>query len=170
MGLIRPSLPDIDLRAWAAQPEPGRVRVMCRWWAVQGFGAPASAYLFYVLKIVLYVWLWTVFASRTPGIDGFANFGQWWADPVAFQKAIVWTLLFEVVGLGCGSGPLTGRYVPSVEEANGNKMKSRLYTDLQLRWEPDHWNGFGFVTSASTAWPVTNSPLQPSETQMLFCS
>ncbi|MCA9631721.1 MAG: DUF3556 domain-containing protein, partial [Myxococcales bacterium] len=32
--------------------------------------------------------------------------------PLAFQKAIVWSLLFEGLGLGCGSGPLTGRYFP----------------------------------------------------------
>jgi hypothetical protein len=38
--------------------------------------------------------------------------GAWWLQPLAFQKAIVWSLLFEVLGLGCGSGPLTGRYLP----------------------------------------------------------
>jgi hypothetical protein len=38
----------------------------------------------------------------------------WWLHPVAFQKAIVWSMLFEVLGLGCGSGPLTGRYFPPV--------------------------------------------------------
>src|SRR5262249_37653470 len=32
--------------------------------------------------------------------------------PVVFQKAVVWTLLFEVTGLGSGSGPLTARFLP----------------------------------------------------------
>ena len=36
------------------------------------------------------------------------------AEPIAFQKAILWSLLFEGLGLGCGSGPLTGRYFPPV--------------------------------------------------------
>ncbi len=114
MGLIRPDLPDFDLDAWSRHPERDRVRMMCESWAVQGFGAPLVAYAFYVLKLVLYVWLWVVFASRAPGIVGFSDIADWWAQPVAFQKAIVWTMLFEVVGLGCGSGPLTGRYVPPV--------------------------------------------------------
>lgn len=114
MGLMKPDLPDFDIGEWDKEPEPTRVRRMCESWAVQGFGAPLGAYGFYVVKIALYVWLWVVFASRTPGIDGFSNIGDWWADPVVFQKAIVWTLLFEVLGLGCGSGPLTGRYVPPV--------------------------------------------------------
>lgn len=109
VGLIKPTVPDIDIPTWAAQPEHERVRVMCQWWTVQGFGAPAVAYLFYALKIVLYVWLWTVFVGMSPRVGGLTDIGSWWADPIAFQKAIVWTLVFEVIGLGCGSGPLTGR-------------------------------------------------------------
>ncbi|MFI5301699.1 MAG: DUF3556 domain-containing protein, partial [Polyangiales bacterium] len=34
--------------------------------------------------------------------------------PLAFEKAIVWSMLFEILGLGCGSGPLTGRYFPPI--------------------------------------------------------
>src|SRR3954469_12309676 len=104
MGLMTPELPDFDIDAWAAQPEPERVRMMCRSWAMQGFGAPLGAYAFYVLKIALYVWLWSVFVARTPGLGGLGHIGNWWDSPMAFEKAIVWTMLFEVLGLGCGSG------------------------------------------------------------------
>ncbi len=114
MGVIKPALPDLDLDDWASRPEAERVRLMCASWATQGFGAPLIAYLFYVAKIALYAWLWVVFVSRAPGVEGLGDIGDWWASPVAFQKAIVWTLLFEVLGLGCGSGPLTGRYVPPI--------------------------------------------------------
>ncbi len=31
-----------------------------------------------------------------------------------YQKVVVFTLLFEVLGLGCGSGPLTGRFMPPI--------------------------------------------------------
>lgn len=114
MGLIKPELPGFDLDEWAARPEPERVRAMCRAWAVQGFGAPAVAYAFYVLKLAGYgaVWVWA--CARSPAIGGWSDIGEWWSLPVAFQKAIVWTLLFEVLGLGCGSGPLTGRYLPPI--------------------------------------------------------
>jgi hypothetical protein len=114
MGVVKPALPDLDLDEWAERPEAERVRLMCESWATQGFGAPLVAYLFYVAKVALWVWLWVVFVSRSPGIEGFSDIGDWWATPVAFEKAIIWTLLFEVLGLGCGSGPLTGRYVPPV--------------------------------------------------------
>lgn len=114
MGVIKPALPDLDLDDWAARPESERVRLMCESWATQGFGAPAVAYAFYLFKIAVYITLWVYFVSRTPTFDGFSDIGDWWHLPIAFQKAIVWTMLFEVLGLGCGSGPLTGRYVPPV--------------------------------------------------------
>ena len=49
---------------------------------------------------------------------------------------------------------LTGRYIKGVDEGNGNHMDSRLYTDLQLRWEPDDWNGFGFALGANNLFNV----------------
>jgi iron complex outermembrane receptor protein len=49
---------------------------------------------------------------------------------------------------------LTGRYISAVDEANGNEMKERLYTDLQLRWEPDSWKGFGFALGANNLFNV----------------
>ena len=114
MGVMKPSLPDFDLDDWSRRPEGERVRMMCESWTTQGFGAPLGAYLFYVLKIALYVWLWVVFCSQTPGINGLSNVGDWWWQPIAFEKALLWTMVFEVLGLGCGSGPLTGRYLPPI--------------------------------------------------------
>jgi iron complex outermembrane recepter protein len=49
---------------------------------------------------------------------------------------------------------LTGRYIAGVDEANGNHMSSRLYTDIQLRWEPDSWHGFGFALGANNLFNV----------------
>ena len=49
---------------------------------------------------------------------------------------------------------LTGRYIKGVDEANGNHLNSRLYTDLQLRWEPESWNGFGFALGANNLFDV----------------
>ncbi|MBV8685914.1 MAG: TonB-dependent receptor [Alphaproteobacteria bacterium] len=40
---------------------------------------------------------------------------------------------------------LTGRYISGVDEANGNRLNHRLYTDIQLRWEGDELGGFGFA-------------------------
>jgi hypothetical protein len=86
--------------------------MVCRAWALQGYGAPLAVYFMYALKVgLLYVGGWAFFCGFSPGMR-LADIGEWWLSPVAFQKAILWSLLFEMLGLGCGSGPLTGRYVP----------------------------------------------------------
>ncbi|HWC86896.1 MAG TPA: DUF3556 domain-containing protein, partial [Solirubrobacteraceae bacterium] len=40
--------------------------------------------------------------------------GHWWLSKPAFEKAILWSMCFEGLGFGCGSGPLTARYMPPV--------------------------------------------------------
>src|SRR6185295_10066684 len=62
----------------------------------------------------LFVGAWLVFCSFSPGLGGLATIGQWWLSPIAFQKAILWSMLFEGLGLGCGFGPLSARYMPPV--------------------------------------------------------
>jgi hypothetical protein len=88
--------------------------MVCNAWAMQGYGTPIAVYLVYAVKIALYVGGWLAFCGFSPGLGGLRGLGSWWLSPVAFQKAILWSMLFEIVGLGCGSGPLTGRYVPPV--------------------------------------------------------
>lgn len=52
--------------------------------------------------------------------------------------------------LGNIGASLTGRYISGVEEADGNQMGSRFYTDIQIRWNPD-WlgEGLGFAIGAN---------------------
>lgn len=112
MPFVAPSQPPFDVEQWAAMPYRRRVRMMCETWVLQGFGAPGVAYLFYALKILVYVGGFLAFAANTPGLGGLGHIGTWWSAPVVFEKAVVWSLLYESLGLGCASGPLTGRYLP----------------------------------------------------------
>lgn len=114
MSFSRPTQPDFDVDRWRTLPYPGRLRLMCQAWAMQGFGAPGMAYAFYVVKLLLYAGGFLLFTATTPGLGGLARIGDWWSSPIAFEKAVLWSLLFEVMGLGCASGPLTGRYLPPV--------------------------------------------------------
>jgi hypothetical protein len=113
MPFMKPAQPEFDVDEWLAKPQPERVRAMCATWAMQGFGAPGLAYAFYVIKLVGYVGGFLAFACATRGLN-LSNIGSWWYAPIAFEKAVLWTLLFEVFGFGCASGPLTGRYVPPI--------------------------------------------------------
>ncbi|MBS0618648.1 MAG: DUF3556 domain-containing protein [Spirochaetes bacterium] len=114
MGFIKPTIPPYDALAWQKLPFRERVREACQAWALQGYGTPIGAYLLYVFKVVFYIYMWTFFVAFTPGLGVIADWRDWIFHPIAFQKAILWSMLFEVLGLGCGSGPLTGRYFPPV--------------------------------------------------------
>ena len=112
MALLNPVPPPYDIAEWQKKPFPERVKMVCQSWALQGYGTPWPIYIVYILKIGFYVWAWSFFCSFTPGLGSLRDFGAWYFEPVAFQKAVLWSMAFEGLGLGCGSGPLTGRYNP----------------------------------------------------------
>ncbi|HEV7757176.1 MAG TPA: DUF3556 domain-containing protein [Mycobacteriales bacterium] len=114
MGFIKPALPDLDYEEWRTRSRMERLKPMVQDWAERGFGPPEGVYLVYVLKIGLYVLGALFFAATTPGIGTVAEFTSWWTEPVVFQKVVIWTLLFEVLGFGCGFGPLTLRFLPPI--------------------------------------------------------
>lgn len=114
MGFMSPELPDVDRDTWRTLPRAARLQVATRHWAEDGFGTPYAVYLLYLIKIALYVAVPAAVISLTPGLGGLGRIGDWWTQPIVYQKLIVFTLLFEVLGFGCGSGPLTGRFMPPI--------------------------------------------------------
>jgi len=112
MGFLKPDLPVVDFAEWSKGTRAEKLRPMARHWAEVGFGTPVALHLFYVVKIVLYILGGWLFALTTKGIDGFLNVGAWWSEPIVFQKVVLYTMLFEVIGLGCGFGPLNNRFFP----------------------------------------------------------
>jgi len=114
MGFMSPELPDVDPETWPTLPRATRLQVVTRHWAEHGFGTPYAVYLLYLIKIALYVAAPAAIISLTPGLGGLGRVGDWWTQPIVYQKVIIFTLLFEVLGFGCGSGPLTGRFMPPI--------------------------------------------------------
>jgi hypothetical protein len=117
MGFLKQDTPVIDFEEWSKGSRAERIQPMARHWAEVGFGTPVALHLFYVVKILLYVLVGALFALTTKGIDGFTNVGQWWSEPIVFQKVVLYTMLFEVVGFGCGFGPLNNRFFPPMGSA-----------------------------------------------------
>jgi len=113
MGFIQPNLPVVDAE-WGKGTRAERVVPMMRHIAENGFGTPLIMPVMYGVKIVLYILGAWLFAWSTKGIGGFTDVAAWWTEPIVFQKAVLYTMLFEVVGLGCCFGPLAGRYFPPI--------------------------------------------------------
>jgi Transmembrane protein of unknown function (DUF3556) len=114
MGFMSPELPDVDHDTWPTLPRATRLQIVTRHWAEHGFGTPYAVYLLYLMKIALYIAAPAAIISLTPGLGGIGHIGDWWTQPIVYQKVVVFTLIFEVLGLGCGSGPLTGRFLPPI--------------------------------------------------------
>ena len=112
MGFLKPDMPVVDFAEWSKGSRSEKIRPMARHWAEVGFGTPVVMHLFYVVKILLYILGGWLFALATKGVDGFTNVGEWWTEPIVFQKVVLYTMLFEVIGLGCGFGPLNNRFFP----------------------------------------------------------
>jgi len=112
MGFLKQEAPVVDYEEWSKGTRAEKIVPMARHWAEVGFGTPVVLHLFYVVKILLYVLAAWLIVLTTNGIDGFTNVASCYAEPIVFEKVVLYTLLFEVVGLGCGFGPLNNRFFP----------------------------------------------------------
>jgi hypothetical protein len=95
-----------DPTEWSKKDFTERVRIGTHAYVLGGIGFPPVAYLFHALKLLALIAGWMFFCSFTPGLGNPATVGTWMFEDVAFQKAVLWASLFEVMGLGCMSGPL----------------------------------------------------------------
>jgi hypothetical protein len=114
MSFFAPSEPPFDVEEWKRKPHLARIKPLVQDWGENGFGSPTGVYLLYALKLVVYAGGALLAISTTPGLGGIGDFGEWWTEPIVFQKFALWTLLWEILGLGAGSMPLSFRFVPPI--------------------------------------------------------
>jgi hypothetical protein len=107
MGLLDPAPPPFEVEEWRQKSHLERIKPLAQDWALNGFGTPVAVYFLYILKILVYTGGGALLIFATSGWPS-------WTDPIVFQKAVIWTLLWEVLGLGAGSLPLTLRFKPMI--------------------------------------------------------
>ncbi len=107
MGLLDPAPPPFEVEEWRRLSHLERIKPLAQDWALNGFGTPVAVYFLYLLKILVYAGGGALLIFATSGWPA-------WTDPIVFQKAVIWTLLWEVLGLGAGSLPLTLRFKPMI--------------------------------------------------------
>jgi hypothetical protein len=107
MGLLDPAPPPFEVSEWRRLPHLERIKPLAQDWALNGFGTPTAVYFLYVFKILAYAGLGALLIFATSGWPA-------WYEPIVFQKAVIWTMLWEVLGLGAGSLPLTLRFSPMI--------------------------------------------------------
>ena len=107
MGLLDPAPPPFEVAEWRRLPHLQRIKPLAQDWALNGFGTPVAVYFLYLFKILAYAGLGALLIFATSGWPH-------WSEPIVFEKAVIWTMLWEVLGLGAGSLPLTLRFSPMV--------------------------------------------------------
>jgi hypothetical protein len=114
VSFLRPSPPPFELEPWKRKPHLSRLKPLVQDWGLNGFGSPGFVYFLYAFKLVLYFGGAMAVISLTPGLGSPGDFSDWWSEPIVFQKLAVWTLLWEILGLGAGSMPLSFRFKPPI--------------------------------------------------------
>jgi hypothetical protein len=68
--------------------------------------------MYWAKYLFLYAGGWAFFVSFSKDYPGFGSPGAWAFTAIAFQKAVLWSIFYELCGFGCGMGPMNGRFSP----------------------------------------------------------
>jgi uncharacterized membrane protein YkgB len=137
MGFTTPNLPAVEPESFLRQPLMERVRILALKWVDYGFGVPRMVHVMYIAKLVFFYALGGIaIATVTSGLPAFWHVSQWWDQPIVYQKAVLWTVLLEVIGLAGSWGPLAGKTKPMT---GGYRFWARPNT---IRLRPWRWVPF----------------------------
>lgn len=113
MGFTKPDFPAVDPQEFLRKPTMERMRILATNWVEHGFGSPYMVHTIYIAKLVFFYALGgIVVATITSDLPAFWHVSQWWNQPIVYQKAVLWTVLLETIGVAGSWGPLAGKVKP----------------------------------------------------------
>ncbi|MDF3341088.1 DUF3556 domain-containing protein [Mycolicibacterium septicum] len=145
MGFVKPTLPEGNLEEFLRLPLMERIRIMTVKWADHGLGVPRMIHVLYIVKLVFFYALGgVVIATVTSDLPAFWHVSSWWNEPIVYQKAILWTILLELLGLAGSWGPLAGKTKPMT---GGYRFWAKINT---IRLRP--WKAVPFTDGDRRTW------------------
>jgi uncharacterized membrane protein YkgB len=113
MGFKTGDFPPVDTATFLDKPLRERVKTLALHWVEYGFGSPKMIHTTYIMKVlVLYMLGGAFLVTWSSGVGPFWEVGQWWDEPIVYQKFVLWTMLLEVFGVAGSWGPLAGKFKP----------------------------------------------------------
>src|ERR1700749_5113043 len=113
MGFTQPDFAAVDPDTFLQKPLMERMRILAIDWGEKGFGSPKMIHTIYIAKLILFFAIGGItVATATSGLPAFWHVSQWWNQPVVYQKAVLWTVLLEAIGVAGSWGPLAGKFKP----------------------------------------------------------
>jgi hypothetical protein len=104
------SQPPHDPARVVSAPFPERVKLACQNWAFSSPNRPSVMALYWGKYFFALIGAWAFWCSFNAGYPGFFHIGDWAFTNEAFQKAMVWSICWELFGFGCGWGPMNARF------------------------------------------------------------
>ena len=99
MGLTTGNFPPVDPATFMQTPYRERLKILSRHWVEYGFGAPKITMIIYIMKLLVFFIGGGILATTlTSDLDPFHP-AAWWDEPVVYQKAVLWIVLLETLGL-----------------------------------------------------------------------
>lgn len=145
MGFTTFTLPPVDAETFLKLPLMQRIQALTLHWVDFGFGVPRMVHVIYLVKLaVFYVLGFMVIVTLTSDLPAFWHVSQWWDQPIVYQKAILWTVLLELLGLAGSWGPLAGKTKPMT---GGYRFWARPNT---IRLRP--WRRVPFTAGNRRTW------------------
>ena len=145
MGFMTPTLPAVDHEAFVRLPLRDRIKILVLKWVDYGYGVPRAIHILYIAKLVaFYAIAGIAIATATSGLPAFWHVSEWWNQPIVYQKAILWTVLLEALGLAGSWGPLAGKTKPMT---GGYRFWARPNT---IRLRP--WRRVPFTAGNRRTW------------------
>ena len=114
MGFKTGQFPPVDLETFLDRPLMERVKTLALHWVDYGFGSPKMIPTTYVVKLlVVYLGLGLTLVTLTSSGVGMPwQVGQWWDEPIVYQKLVFWTMFLETLGIAGSWGPIAGKFKP----------------------------------------------------------
>jgi hypothetical protein len=107
-----PDLPPYEPQRVLSAPFPERVRLVCTSFASKSPNSPVVMALYWAKYFFVYIGGWAFFVCFDAGDLSFGSLFERAFTTVAFQKAIAWSIFYELTGLGCSWGPMNARFKP----------------------------------------------------------
>jgi hypothetical protein len=111
MGLLKGEFPDIEPASFMERPYTERIKVLSQHWVDYGFGSPKIGVFVYIFKLIAYAVGGILVGTLTSHMNPFHP-SQWFDQPIFYEKAVLWTVLLECLGIAGSWGPMAGHMAP----------------------------------------------------------
>jgi hypothetical protein len=112
MGFLVGATPDVDPKTFMDKPYLERTQVLSRFWIENGFGSPKAIMVMYLTKLAVFFGIGGIVVATVTSHMSPLHPHQWFDQPIFYEKAILWTLLLETLGIAGSWGPLAGHMWP----------------------------------------------------------